>query len=349
MCLYPRFIKNRRYLSNKKNGGNIPPVTDERTLYVPIGCQECIECRKQKAREWQVRLLEDIKTNKNGKFITLTLSNQQIKNITEGKDIDGKQVREPINPEITGYELDNEIATQAVRYFLERWRKKYKKSLRHWLVTELGHNGTENIHLHGIVWTDTCLREVEKIWGYGFIWKGHLRNGSLINYVNGQTVTYITKYVHKIDVKHKLYKSKILTSPGIGNHYTLTHNSKRNKFKGKDTYEVYKTGTGHEMAMPIYWRNKIYTEKEREQLWLQRLDKMERWVCGERVDLNQKNGYEIYDKLLSWHRKINTQLGYGNGEKNWSRHVYERERRKILHATRIAAAESKIRPSASST
>ena len=29
----------------------IPPIKDERVKYVPIGCQECIECRKQKARQ----------------------------------------------------------------------------------------------------------------------------------------------------------------------------------------------------------------------------------------------------------------------------------------------------------
>jgi hypothetical protein len=32
MCLYPRLIKNRKYIKNKKNGGNIPPVKDERVL-----------------------------------------------------------------------------------------------------------------------------------------------------------------------------------------------------------------------------------------------------------------------------------------------------------------------------
>ena len=44
---------------------------------------------------------------------------------------------------LQGYELDNAIAAYAIRKFLERWRKKFKKSLRHWLVTELGHNGIE--------------------------------------------------------------------------------------------------------------------------------------------------------------------------------------------------------------
>ena len=54
MCLYPRIIKNRKFQANKKNNGIIPKINDKRTEYVPIGCGKCIECKKQKAREWQV-------------------------------------------------------------------------------------------------------------------------------------------------------------------------------------------------------------------------------------------------------------------------------------------------------
>ena len=85
MCLYPQLISNPKYRANKKNGYNPPTVTDERVKYVPIGCQQCIECRKQKARSWQTRLLEDIKDHTNGKFITLTFSNEKIKKLLEQK------------------------------------------------------------------------------------------------------------------------------------------------------------------------------------------------------------------------------------------------------------------------
>ena len=47
MCLYPKLIINPKYKVNKKNGGNIPPMIDERVKYVPIGCQKCIECKKR--------------------------------------------------------------------------------------------------------------------------------------------------------------------------------------------------------------------------------------------------------------------------------------------------------------
>ena len=45
MCLNPSYIKNRKYIPNKKNGGVVPPISDMRVLYVPVGCGVCIECK----------------------------------------------------------------------------------------------------------------------------------------------------------------------------------------------------------------------------------------------------------------------------------------------------------------
>lgn len=334
MCLYPTLIKNPKYKANKKNGGNIPAVSDERVKYVPIGCQDCMECRNDKRREWQVRMMEDIKTNTNGKFVTLTFSNESIQRLVTDEKL--------IN--LTGYELDNAIATRAMRLFNERWRKKHKKALRHWMVTELGHNGTENIHLHGIIWTNESIEEIRNTWQYGWIWPRENDKGK--NYVNAKTVNYIIKYISKIDEDHRYYKSVILTSPGIGGNYDKTYNAKLNKYKGDETKETYRTSTGHKIKMPIYWRNKIYSEEEREKLWLLKLDKQERWICGEKIDISK--GEEAYYKSLKHYRELNTQLGYGNGEKDWKREIYERERRamqqtKRLEQKKVTFSEEKIK------
>ena len=188
----------------------MPPLIDERTLYVPVGCQNCIECDKQKRTHWRTRLLEEVKHNtQKGYFITLTFSdenykelhnkvtnelNDKLKETTDNKEI------EKLNTKKTGYNLDNAIAARATRLFLERWRKKYKKSLRHWLITEIGHNGTENIHMHGIIWTDSeKIKTLAEIWNYGYIWDGNKRNEKKENYVNAKTVNYITKYITKKD------------------------------------------------------------------------------------------------------------------------------------------------------
>lgn len=359
MCLYPRTIRNKRYEPNKKNDGIIPVVYDSRALKVQIPCENCIECRKQKAREWQVRLQEDIKTNTGAKFITLTFSNESIKYIHEQLGLKNKriikrtitlkngkkrnyytnetyQVKQP-----TGFELDNAIATWAMRQFNERYRKKYKKALRHWTVTELGHQGTENIHLHGIIWPtgidkdgkQCTMEEIENIWEYGFVWKYKQVGQKLINYVNARTVNYIVKYISKRDEKYQHYKSKILCSPGIGNNYTKTITAQRNTFNGTKTRQFYLTSTGHKIALPKYYRNKIYTDLQREELWMNSLDTQTTYVCGEKVHTTERN--EELFKLRAYYRKKNRRLGYGSYHKDQDRLTWEENRRAEKFQLRI--------------
>lgn len=322
MCLYPRLIKNRKYTVTKKNGGDVPIATDPRVLYVPVGCQKCIECKKQKGRQWSIRLQEEIRTDTTGKFVTLTFSNESIKELIDALEI-----------KYEGYELDNEIATLATRRFLERWRKKYKKSVKHWLITELGqggkkHKGTENIHLHGIIFTDE-KDEIEKLWKYGFVYIG--------KYVNEQTINYCVKYSTQIDELHPNYNAKILTSPGIGSNYTNRLDAKTNSYKPGKTNENYRTRDGQEMNLPIYYRNKIYSEEEREKLWLEKLDKEERWILGNKV--STKNGPEQYYKELKYAQAKNKRLGYGDDTKDWEQYHYEQERRKINMKKRLDKLE----------
>jgi hypothetical protein len=286
---------------------------------VPVGCGKCIECKKQKARNWQVRLHEELRHDKRGQFVTLTFSDEEYKKLSE--EITG----------VTDYNLDNEIATLGTRRFLERWRKKYKTSVKHWLVTELGHNGTENIHIHGLLWTNENKETIEKIWKYGWVYIGE--------YVNEKTINYIVKYINKTDKDHQNYNSKILTSAGIGKKYLERIDSKLNKYKTTETDETYKTRQGIKLNLPIYYRNKIYTEEQREKLWLEKLDKEERWVCGEKIDVSKNE--DNYNKLRDYYRKLNNRLGYGSNEIDHEKKRYEINKRKLQHWTRLKKAELK--------
>jgi hypothetical protein len=307
MCLYPRLIKNKKYTPTKKNGGVVPPIMDNRVLAVPVGCNKCIECKKQKARQWQVRMNEELRTNTQATFVTLTFSNEEYTKLSKEVTTTG------------GYEHDNEIATLAVRRFLERWRKKTTKSVKHWLITEIGGERYEKIHLHGIIWSKD-EKEIKEKWKYGYIYIGE--------YVNEETIGYITKYVNKIDQKHKSYNSKILCSPGIGKNYINRADSQNNKYQEGTTKETYTTRTGIKLNLPIYYRNKIYTEEEREKLWLEKLDKEERYICGEKIKIDKDN--TGYYKLLKYYREKNTRLGYGDNSKQWQKNEYEEQRRMMM-------------------
>lgn len=294
-------------------------------MQIPIGCTKCMACRKKKAREWSVRMQEELRnTELKGYFMTMTFSEESL--IELDNDLKNKGML------FDGYELDNRIASLAVRRFTERWRKKHGKSVRHWLITELGGNNTERLHIHGIIWTNEDKQDIIDLWNYGRCDTG--------KYVNERSVGYIVKYLSKVDKKHKEYVPKMFVSNGIGKGYLDRIDSNHNVYKkdGK-TFEEYITRQGSKMAMPIYYRNKLYSEKERELLWLEKLDKEELWCNGVKFDISKD--MDAYNKRLEQEQKLNLWLGYGDDNINWEVRRYERDRRNLKKQKRLQKQWSK--------
>lgn len=300
MCLYPKLIKNKKYLPNKKNNWNPPKCEDYRVLYVTAACGECLECRKQKQREWLVRMSEELRNNPNAYFMTLTFSEEgynEVKKLCEGTD-------------------ENEIATKAVRLMLERIRRKTKKSLKHWLITELGHEKTERLHLHGLVWGIGSDKLVEEKWNYGITFTG--------TFVNERTINYITKYITKIDKDHKDFTGKILCSAGIGANYINRADSKKHEYKEGETIETYRLRNGAKINLPVYYRNKIFTEEEREKLFIDKIEKGIVWVMGQKVKIDNEKEYK---ELLEQAREDANRL-HGEREQDWEEQKYINRLRK---------------------
>ena len=208
----------------------------------------------------------------------------------------------------------NAVATIAVRLFTENWRKKYKKTIRHWLCTELGHEGTERIHLHGILFTDKTKEEIMNKWIYGIVHFG--------DYVNERSINYIIKYITKIDRAHKNFIPKVLCSNGIGKRYIENGNINNNIFKGHETNEAYRLPDGHLSSLPIYYRNRIYNENTRERLWINKLDKGERWLNGKKYNINNENEEKRYLRDLEFYQRQNKIKGYGDDTNEWKKENY---------------------------
>ena len=67
---------------------------------------------------------------------------------------------------------------------MERWRKKYKKYPRYWMVTELGGTRYEHVHIHGIMTlNEDQEKELTEIWAYGFVYIGYACNNETIGYI----------------------------------------------------------------------------------------------------------------------------------------------------------------------
>ena len=100
--------------------------------------------------------------------------------------------------------------------------KQTGKSVKHWFITELGHEKTERLHLHGIVWGLGNGKKETDNWKYGITFTGY--------FVNEKTINYITKYMLKIDEKHPKFRGKVLCSAGIGAGYLKREDAKRHVY-----------------------------------------------------------------------------------------------------------------------
>ena len=314
MCLYPVFVKNPKYKPNKKNKGRPPVCKDKRLLYIPIKCGCCIECRKQKQREWRVRLEEELRS-KYGYFITLTISPEGIKDLEEKTGLNWEE-----NP--------NEIASKGLRLFLERVRKDTGKSMHHWCVTELGED-KDRIHLHGIFFGQRSAELIKKHWKYGFIFIGQ--------YCNSRSVNYMTKYMLKVDIKHPEFKQIVLASPGIGKGYfdRLDWQWQKQNYERLEV-PTYTFRNGTKMAMPKYYKDKLFTEKERNRMWINNLNRGILWIYGEKV---KANDWKTIDNLREYWQRYGRNV-MGDNPIAWNamkeRRKEEKQRKAIALAKKSA-------------
>lgn len=280
MCLYKKILLNPKYLPNKKNGFNPPRCTDERFRYIEADCGKCFECRKKRAREWSIRIHENLKYEF-GYFVTLTISPENMEHLRKNAGVD------------TVYKNENAIAKLALRRMLERIRKQTGKSIKHWCVSELGEEN-DRIHLHGIVFGQKTAELVRQQWGYGIVYIG--------TYCSSRTANYITKYMLKEDVNHKWFTGRVFTSAGIGKGYIKRSGTIWKRFKGKDTNDNYTCENGQEVAMPAYYKRKLYTDEQREALWGWKQEDKYTYVHGEKVlktdERTIKNLTDYYQRKL---------------------------------------------------
>jgi hypothetical protein len=276
-------------MPTKKNGYKPPICKDERLRYVTAACGKCYECRKQKGRAWQVRLGEEVRNDPNVIFVTLTISDES-----------WEKLRKKYS-----YSSEDDYIKKMVRLFLERIRKKTKKSVKHWLTTERGEQNTERYHLHGLIWGDKNGILTTLHWQYGFVYIGE--------FVNEKTCNYVTKYITKRDEKHKDFVPITLCSAGIGEGYLKRSDSELNRYRENKTNETYRLRNGVKINLPIYYRNKIYSEEEREKLFIEKIEKGKVWICGIECDISDE---AAYTQILQ-EQQLEKQKIHGDDPKQW--------------------------------
>lgn len=317
MCYFTKKILNRRFLPNKKNHGRPPVCPDERFREVEIECGYCFECRKKKRNEWRIRNYEQLKDTPTAVFFTGTVSPERYEYIKNKYNLDN----------------DNAIITKIHRLFLERIRKEYGKSIKHWSVTEKGHTNTRRIHLHGLYYSD-CLTKWQLIKLLRNNWiDGYCYNGK---YVNTRTINYVSKYMTKRDEDNKEYTAKVLCSPGLGAGYAERMKS-RYKWNKEKTKEDYVINDGRHVALPKYYKYKFFTEDERQLLWMYREDSGIKYVGNFKITIQNDDDKEYYETLRKQHNKD----GIATHNDNWNEIQKKKDINKIEKGMKKLAEEKR--------
>ena len=246
MCLKPRVIINRHYLKVCDNDSSkaLSLFGNALDFYIKVDCGLCVECQTKRGMMWKTRLLDEyfyhIKhfSKDTVSFCTLTVA-----------------------PEYYDWFCKN--ANKAVRLFLERYRKRYGCSFKHYITSEYGEK-RGRLHLHMIGFRMLCnVVELRSIWKYGRVDMQTCKGPQGLTYVSG----YITKVVHggkksKESVPFfidKDKKTKVWVSPGFGLGYCLDQSNRDWHFSGRYPRFVRVRDNGSPFAIPRYYLSKIFS------------------------------------------------------------------------------------------
>jgi len=278
------------------------PITLNETKIV-APCGRCYACLRNKQREWYVRITEEMKVSKNAFFVTLTYDNDHL----------------PIDHQGNAY-----VSKQDVTYFRKRLYKNMgsPSDFRYYLASEYGPN-TMRPHYHAILFNVT---EEDPIKLHALLqksWSKQKKVGSrerdyfchprgiTVERVNENRIGYVTGYV--MDSKKDLQCGKkvfSLKSKGLGKSYLSSKSRVAWHKKNPLDNNYYPLPDGKKMALPEYYRNKIYSEEQKEEV--KKHNKNKNWISHvtsvnieqlEKQKRTKANAKRRYEKLLK-NRKL---------------------------------------------
>lgn len=251
-CLVPIVIKHEVKGTHIKKGEVVP-------------CGKCAGCIIMKRNAWTFRLLEQEKSAKSSYFITLTYDENNIPiydletgTVSKGKKILFASTTPVKNETLTLWKKD-------LQNYFKRVRKNSKlENLKYYAVGEYGKKSNRP-HYHAIVF-NANKETLETSWA---TFQQKTKKKTKIGHVHVGQVTlasihYVTGYIiNKMEFGYKKgQKPFALISNGIGQDY-IKKGKKYHKDKMSDTV-VYPGGI--KQKMPRYIKNKIFNEKEREEI-----------------------------------------------------------------------------------
>jgi len=256
-CLSPFYVDNPKF----------PHASRERQI--PAPCGKCVSCLKRRAGAWGFRLMQQDKISDTALFVTLTYSNEN--------------VRQTPNGFLTVDKVD-------VQNFMKRLRKRAKKiGIKYYLAAEYG-SKSKRPHYHMILF-NCPANLVEQSWNLGDVDIGTVTDAS-VNY----SLKYITKGktvpAHKRDDRQREFQ---LMSKGLGQNYL---SEQMIKYHHADISRAYVTTLdGIKVAMPRYYRDKIFNDNQKAKIAMLQ-EKLSRTKLTELEQRLTKRGIEplVFDR-----------------------------------------------------
>ena len=205
-----------------------------------LPCGKCAPCLKRRVSGWSYRLSKHEKEAQASFFVTLTYDTQYVP--------------------ITNNGFMSLCKTDLQKFF-KRLRKLHPKdsNIKYYAVGEYG-GKTNRPHYH-IILFNADIKLVEKAWKFGYIHNGQVSEASI-----GYTLKYVSKAgkipMHQNDDRQKEFA---LMSKRIGTNY-LTPNMVQWHKADLNNRMYCNLPDGKKIAMPRYYKDKIYTDQERKQI-----------------------------------------------------------------------------------
>lgn len=122
--------------------------------------------------------------------------------------------------------------------------------------------------------------------------------------MNERTVNYIIKYITKRDEDNPEFSGKIFASKRIGIGYINKNTLRRHRYQDKFTEETYKTESGIKTALPMYYKQKIWTDQEREALRIIKEEKQTKYYNKTPIKVETTEQYKEYINAVKYWQSI---------------------------------------------
>lgn len=236
-------------------------------------CGKCYPCKQRRVSGWSFRLMEEAKRSDSALFLTLTYSNETVPLTKNGymtlrkKDLQGfiKRLR-------VIFERRMQKKFGVTRQIFYKKYKQYFPPIKYYSCGEYGEK-TKRPHYHLIIF-NAEYQDIELAWSNGEIHYGYLSPAS---------AAYTLKYISKDSMYHHSNDDRIkefsLMSKKLGDNYLTPEKIKWHKQGKTERFCITIVG-GKKIAIPRYYKQKIWNAPELQLLGAQIADQADKNYAG---------------------------------------------------------------------